>query len=201
MTHLLTFDQAQREIGISKAALMTAIETGDLVQVELESHRGARKKYVTRSSLNAWIGRLNGDPPPKPTEDGPPISMQVSTLGFHLRGLTDKIDQLASRLEGRQERDRRTRLRHTVSSRIGDAFDPHGYYVYLLWGDDLETPLYIGQSRNILGRLGSHLNDNGKRWQIKSVQLIKCNGKPTMDRTEAALIREYKPPMNTVGVR
>lgn len=105
------------------------------------------------------------------------------------------------RMDNRQERDRRTRLRHTVSSRIGDSFDPHGYYVYLLWGDDESTPIYIGQSRNVLSRLGSHMQNSEKRYSVRSVQLIKCSGQATMNRTESALIREYKPPMNIVGTK
>jgi predicted GIY-YIG superfamily endonuclease len=203
VSHLLTFDQTKREIGISTAALVKAIDCGDLVQVELEGLRGSTRRYVTAESIDAWVGRMNGHDethPAKAQSDSLPVQAQISTVGFLLSELTAKVEAAVSRMDNRQERERRTRLRHTVSSRIGDAFDPHGYYVYLLWGDDDETPLYIGQSRNVLGRLGSHMTNNDRRNLVKSVQLIKCSGKRTMDRTEAALIREYKPPMNVKGV-
>ncbi|AFM20241.1 hypothetical protein Mycch_5578 (plasmid) [Mycolicibacterium chubuense NBB4] len=41
--------------------------------------------------------------------------------------------------------------------------------------------------------------NNDRRYAVKSVQLIKCSGEATMKRTEAALIREYNPPLNVAG--
>jgi predicted GIY-YIG superfamily endonuclease len=200
MSRLLTFDQAKRDIGISAAALMTAIERGDLVQVDLEGLRGATRRYVTADSVDAWIDRLNDrEPEPDSSDLEQSTQLQISTLGYVLKELSEKVDLAIGRMDNQQGRDRRTRLRHTVSSRIGDSFDPHGYYVYLLWGDDSDTPLYIGQSRNVLGRLGDHMRNAERRYLVRSVQLIKCSGERTMKRTEAALIREYGPPMNVVG--
>ena len=199
MSRLLTLESAQSNLGIAKPAMIAAIERGDLTQVELESVRGKTKKYVTAESVDAWIDRINGRG--NDDDSSSERTVEDSLLYFLINDLVTKVQQAIGRMDNRQERDRRTRLRHTVSSKIGDSFDPHGYYVYLLWGDDDETPLYIGQSRNVLSRLGTHMQTPDKRSVVTSVQLIKCSGHSTMCRTEAALIREYKPPMNTVGVR
>lgn len=132
--------------------------------------------------------------------DSPELAGKVAGLSASLQELSTKVEATLRRMGSQSQRDRSSRVRNTVSSRIGDAFDPHGFYVYLLWGEDPDTPLYIGLSRNVLGRLGAHMNNADRRDQIRSVQLIKCSGESTMKRTEAALIREYRPPLNTIGV-
>lgn len=76
------------------------------------------------------------------------------------------------------------------------AFDPRGYFVYLLWGDDPDTPIYVGQSRNVLSRLAAHMRDNTKREMMRRLQLIRCPDQQTMDSTERVLIRKYQPPLN-----
>lgn len=205
MTALLTVDQASYRLGIGKTAVHSAIDRGDLIQVEMEGVRGSVRKYVTAASVDAWIAKLNGESADT-SQDAEDVvaalQRYVFGLSCDLKTLTDKVDLALEKMvgqAGQKERDRKARLRHTVSSRIGDAFDPHGYYVYLLWGDDDETPLYIGQSRNVLSRLGSHMTNKDRRYLVRSVQVIKCSGAATMNRTEAALIREYNPPLNTAG--
>jgi predicted GIY-YIG superfamily endonuclease len=206
---LISLNEAKSRLGVSGRAMQTAIEHGDLILVEMEGIRGNTRQYITAASMHAWIARLNGEDIPAAGRYMPDLSdgeRRVAALSLQIRELIDKVDSLAdklSRISEKPEHFRRSRLRHTVSSRIGDAFDPHGFYVYLLWGDDDETPLYIGQSRNVLGRLGSHMQNKERRHIVKSIQIIKCSGTATMMRTEAALIREYKPPLNTslVGIR
>jgi predicted GIY-YIG superfamily endonuclease len=201
MSLLLTFNEARSKMGITTTALKNAIERGDLIQVDLEGIRGSTRSYVTEKSLQSWINRMNGqdDPGDAAVSEHSRHHTQISQLSFFISQLVEKVDKAVYRMESRQERDRRTRLRHTVSSRIGDSFDPHGYYVYLLWGENEDRPVYIGQSRNVLGRLGTHMQNPEKRCLVKSVQLIRCSGEATMKRTEAALIREYKPSMNIAG--
>jgi hypothetical protein len=88
------------------------------------------------------------------------------------------------------------------SNRIGLAKDdiltfyPHGAFVYLLWGEDENTPLYVGQSQNVLSRLGRHLQEQRKRSLVKRVDLIRCSSKKHMQMTEIRLIWQYKPPLN-----
>jgi predicted GIY-YIG superfamily endonuclease len=198
---LLTIDEVRDAVGVSKQAVLDAIGRGDLLEVQMAGARGSVHKLITAASVKAWVNKLNGT-----TEalDGSQrliaeLESRIAAVSTQLSLLRDSVDLALGRMVGQTERDRRVRLRYTVSARIGDAFDPHGFYVYLLWGADDETPLYIGQSRNILSRLGSHMANNDRRYAVKSVQVIKCSGEATMKRTEAALIREYNPPLNVAG--
>lgn len=82
-----------------------------------------------------------------------------------IHGLLERLEhkeRAAERYAERVERDRQANAARMVSANIGDSFDPHGYYVYLLWGADPDKPLYVGQSSNILSRLGSHMSKRGK---------------------------------------
>lgn len=151
----------------------------------------------------AFVSEPTVDEPADPPAEEADLSLltaRVTGLSISLQELSEKVDTTLRRMGSQSQRDRSSRMRNTVSSRIGDAFDPHGFYVYLLWGDDPDTPLYIGLSRNVLSRLGAHMGNPDRRDRIKSVQLIRCSGEATMKRTEAALIREYGPPLNTIGV-
>jgi hypothetical protein len=80
-----------------------------------------------------------------------------------------------------------------------EFFDPTGFFVYLLWGEDPETPLYVGKSTNILGRLGFHMN-TAKRDPTQRIQLVRCATAQDMDDTEARLIGHYRPPLNVMGI-
>jgi hypothetical protein len=80
-----------------------------------------------------------------------------------------------------------------------DDFDPRGFFVYLLRGDEGQV-LYVGQSTNILGRLGAHLGDSDKHAHVRRVSLIRCLDAATMNTTEWQLIRRHQPPWNIVGV-
>jgi predicted GIY-YIG superfamily endonuclease len=206
MTALITYDEARHTLGISKRALTAAVDRGDLIQVEMEGIRGTTRKLITSASIEAWVAKLNGkdkedpQPPPPHNDKHNAIERRICELSHQICILTEKVDQAIQKIVPRQDQIRRTRLRHTVSARIGDAFDPSGYYVYLLWSDDDELPIYIGKSQNVLNRLGSHMADKDKRHMVRSIQLIKCAGEATMNRTEAALIREYCPILNIVGV-
>jgi hypothetical protein len=77
-----------------------------------------------------------------------------------------------------------------TEARIGDAFDPQGYFVYLLLGAD-GYPMYVGQSSNILARLGSHMADPVKRDLSHRVTVLRCETKAQMDDTERRLIQHY----------
>ncbi|MEN6544516.1 MAG: GIY-YIG nuclease family protein [Armatimonadia bacterium] len=89
------------------------------------------------------------------------------------------------RLLGLEQLDRRQRL----------PFSPHGCFVYLLWGNDRERPLYVGQSANVLRRLGQHIDERGR--QIRDFEVISCDSRPEMDRLEQVLIETLKPMWNT----
>ena len=80
-----------------------------------------------------------------------------------------------------------------------DAFDPHGFFVYFLWGDDPDDPIYIGKSSNVFGRIGDHVYSMGHL--IERVTLVRCPGEREMGDTETRLIALYKPRLNCAGVR
>ncbi|MGH3644371.1 MAG: hypothetical protein ACRDUX_35735 [Mycobacterium sp.] len=84
-----------------------------------------------------------------------------------------------------------------VAASIGESFDPRGCFVYILWGDDPERPVYVGKSTNVLSRLGSHMQpSSAKGGLVRRVQLMRCRDRPTMDRTEVRLIHQYRPLLN-----
>lgn len=80
-----------------------------------------------------------------------------------------------------------------------DSLDPHGFWVYILWGDDSDRPLYVGRSANILRRLGTHMGGD-KRTLTRRVQLLRCESREYMEGNELALIAELKPSINVAGV-
>ncbi|HUZ52658.1 MAG TPA: GIY-YIG nuclease family protein [Streptosporangiaceae bacterium] len=89
------------------------------------------------------------------------------------------------------------RIRSELLASDGDGIDPAGFYVYLLWQvQDDTTPVYVGQSGNILARLGTHLGNTEKRAGIGWVTLIRCTSERAMMRREADLIRKYRPAWN-----
>lgn len=81
----------------------------------------------------------------------------------------------------------------------GDAFNPHGFFVYCLWGRDPDRPLYVGLSSNVLSRLGSHLGDGYRRKRITAVTLTRFATHKKMVEAEVRLIAHYLPPWNTRG--
>lgn len=88
-------------------------------------------------------------------------------------------------------------LEGVASLTVDDHLDPHGYFVYVLWGED-DRPLYVGQSSNVVARIGHHMADQGKREATKVIQLIRCPDREKMTELERRLIGEYRPPHNTV---
>lgn len=75
-----------------------------------------------------------------------------------------------------------------------------GFYVYALWGDDPTRPLYIGKSRNLLGRVGTHLSNPNRAEHIRRVTVVRCSSQESMDRRELREIRTRKPTWNIAGL-
>jgi hypothetical protein len=84
------------------------------------------------------------------------------------------------------------------ASEVG--FDPRGYFVYILRERECGWPIYIGQSGNVLGRIGEHLRAPDRRERIRHVSLIRCSSRGAMSRTERQLIAQYRPELNVAGV-
>jgi len=78
----------------------------------------------------------------------------------------------------------------------GQDIDPRGWFVYILW-NSANKVIYVGQSRNVLHRVGSHVVKHGD--QIARVSLIRCASRRRMELTEDWLIDLFQPPLNIVG--
>lgn len=91
-------------------------------------------------------------------------------------------------------------LRGIVAGHSSANLPVAGLFCYILWGDDPAIPVYVGQSTNILARLGNHLQDKKKRSLVRRVQLIECESIPAMMALESKLIIEYRPLLNVAGV-
>jgi hypothetical protein len=98
-------------------------------------------------------------------------------------------------LELKRQQSLRLALRGSAA-KLGDGFNPNGYFVYVLWGDEADQPLYVGQSINVLARLGAHMNEPLKRAAVQSVALIRCKSQKHMTATEIELIRTLRPEWN-----
>lgn len=70
-----------------------------------------------------------------------------------------------------------------------------GFWVYVLRGEG-RCILYIGQSRNVLNRLGRHMVAPDRAHLVRSVDVFECADAIEMSSLEARLIRYYKPPLN-----
>ena len=73
------------------------------------------------------------------------------------------------------------------------AFDPSGHWVYILWGD-FEKPVYIGETGDLLNRLGWHASN--KRQHVWRVQLIPFDTLEQRKDAERRLIDFYQPLLN-----
>lgn len=114
-----------------------------------------------------------------------------------------RLEQAELASTNREKRIQQVRQRavdEVIESGLEANFDPHGFFVYLLWGDATDAPIYVGQSTNVLSRLGTHLGNRDKRRLTRRVQLLRCTNKNVMDRTEGFLIRKFQPIFNIQGV-
>jgi hypothetical protein len=74
--------------------------------------------------------------------------------------------------------------------------DPFGFYVYCLWAEGENSPFYVGQSRNIFGRLGQHVQRFGRR--LARVTVTACPDEEAARRIEGELIRQFRPVENII---
>lgn len=88
-------------------------------------------------------------------------------------------------------------FRNIGSLMLPQKFSPNGLCVYLL-RDKNDEVVYVGQSKNVLSRLGAHASDKNKRPHMETVEMIWCRSKEDMDRIERELIVAHTPRFNTV---
>lgn len=107
-----------------------------------------------------------------------------------------RMDELTEELARALDRPRaESVLARLPQGRIEDGFDPRGFFVYLLWGNDQDTPLYVGRSTNVLRRTGQHMAASYSP-DIRRVTFIRCATEKQMHRIETELIRRYHPRIN-----
>ena len=131
---------------------------------------------------------------------------ELKLLALHVdlavEDLLKRVDALEARWENKQEAVKRAGraalAKRIETTGVGEFFDPEGYFVYILWGEG-ERPVYVGQSANILARLGAHFGNRAKRRLITKIQLVRCATRHVMDTTEADLIAHYRPQLNIAG--
>jgi hypothetical protein len=79
------------------------------------------------------------------------------------------------------------------------CFPSQGFCVYCLW-DDRDVLLYVGQTTNLLRRLGEH-QQSPTRGAFVRVSLFRCYSERQMHLTEEWLIDRLQPPLNVWGTR
>lgn len=76
-----------------------------------------------------------------------------------------------------------------------------GYYVYLLYEDnklDYE-PIYVGQSTNVVSRIGNHATNKLLK-NVVRCRVLVCHSHRQMNVLESALINRYLPSVNIKGI-
>lgn len=127
----------------------------------------------------------------------------ASAAQEHVLGMSARLtvqEGIAERHQYDIANAQREAVRGLVAETVGEVFNPNGYFVYLLWGVNPGAPLYVGQSANVFGRIGSHLGNPERRPYVKSVQLIRCPNEAKMMELESRLIHKYSPSWNIKGV-
>ena len=87
--------------------------------------------------------------------------------------------------------------KQTLLEELGaNQLKPRGFFVYCLWDDD--EVIYVGQSRNLCARLGTHMQDD-RFGSVDNVSYVQCANAQEMCSLEAFLIARWQPISNTKG--
>lgn len=87
----------------------------------------------------------------------------------------------------------------SIVPKPGARIDPFGCFVYFLWADSRDRPVYVGATTNLPKRLWHHAREKQGLWSTYS--LIRCKDEATMWRLESRLIGHYRPELNLVQGR
>lgn len=132
------------------------------------------------------------------------VADSLADLGEAIEADHHDRHALATKRQERRDARRDDRImRDDALELIGRSkagLNPHGFHVYVLWGDSTVRPLYVGLTTNLFARLGAHLGDAEKRHHVRRVVIVRCTNEGHMTRTEARLIRDLRPQWNVVGV-
>jgi hypothetical protein len=136
------------------------------------------------------------------------IAPARTAILYDLSGLETRFDALRHKHAGtisaldrhferqQQEAAEEAATGHSAAAMIAQL-PVRGFFVYVLWAAG--EPVYVGSSRNVLCRLGSHLGSE-KRHIVDRVTVKEYPAERAMLEAELALIQFYSPPLNIIGV-
>lgn len=127
---------------------------------------------------------------------GRDIYESAESMRRHVEFLERRVELLEDRLARRVTDVQADVLKQVVLGKGRPKIDPHGFHVYLLWGASKDRPIYVGQSTNVLSRLGQHMISE-KRRLTRAVEILRLNSFKEMAETEKQLIVKFQPPLNT----
>jgi predicted GIY-YIG superfamily endonuclease len=167
-----------------------------------ETMRGLRSK-ISIAVLESWATTPNVTPDIVIDNVLAAVAQDLKVARLHVLGAVERATRSDLTLSKHIERADRRIAHHIDNCHRAElvenvGFDPHGFFVYVLW-DHNGSPLYVGQSTNVLSRLGTHMAGT-KRRSTARVTLTKHRTRSHMDKAEMALIREYRPRLNIVGM-
>lgn len=174
-------------------------------------------KILAKAAAHSILAHQSVD-----TKEMTDLLLEIGKLHFasseHIYGLIERLDARDSAAANRTKSELALRERYErkidelAGKLVLDSYEDSvrrfcdnprefsGYYVYLLWGTDCTKPVYVGQSRNVLSRIQTHLRDAQKNKHFYRVQLIRCSSLTVMNETELRLIRHFKPLLNKAGI-
>ena len=78
----------------------------------------------------------------------------------------------------------------------GQIHRRHGFFVYALFQDDKDSPVYIGQTTAPLARLGTHTSGSKYKKDWDFFRIVEVESSEAMNILEAELIEHFKPEYN-----
>lgn len=168
---------------------------GDLAQEYIRAAEKERAKLAAALEPHGLAHLVDAADWDSLRADAVVLLNDIDALWARIDQLDAECDRISEELFESQEID----LAPGVAESLLQAkpFDPHGFFVYVLF--DNKRALYVGQSINVLSRLGAHMTRDRRQF-IHSVRVYRCANRSRMDRLEIDLIRYYSPPWNTVHV-
>lgn len=182
-------------------------------QRALESLTAASKRTgLSRAVLQAWCSQRMithwnfGEGAAAAHVDPNDVDRMVATWSPEaVQAIVDEMEDLRRQLaeaQGRLESMSPLAADNVIRSAGSDPttlIPLKRFYVYVLRDTDAEV-VYVGQSRNVFNRVGSHVTDVEKGPVVETVQLIPCDNEEQMCALEMSLIRAWQPKFNRVGV-
>lgn len=176
MTQLLTLDEAVQMTGLP-APVIQQLARQDSVRSLRFPGGGMRVRQAEMEALSpADIEQA---------KDALAGKKQIAWLETYVERLKEEVARLNVELGKAIE----------ATTVDGGQIPLRSFYVYVIRDQDGEIA-YIGQSRNVFSRVGSHVMNEARALDCHTVQLIPCQSEQAMCDIEKALISHHKPRHN-----